>query len=363
MRYLPHTPEDIAEMLDATGARSLEDFFAVIPPECRRTRPMVLPEPMTEWELNAHIDELAGRMARQPRVLGLPGRRELRPFHPVGRRFPHVALRVRHLLHPLSARDEPGHAAGDLRVPDARLRACSAWRWPTPPCTTAPPPWPRRCSWRSASPGARRSRSRVPCTRSTGGWCGPTWSRPGSRCVELPFRADGRTDLEALGPEDRWRQSPCSRRTSSGASRTSRFGGAGARGRGAVRRHLYRAACLRAPQEPGQPGGRHRLRRRPEPRDSPLLRRAGAGDVRRQADARAQHARPPGGRNAGPGRAARVRAHPRHPRAAHPPGKGHLQHLHQQQPLRPHGGHLHGLPGRDRPARARAAQPRQAAST
>ena len=47
MRYLPHTPEEIAAMLEATGARTMDDFFAVIPPECRRTRPMVLPESMT----------------------------------------------------------------------------------------------------------------------------------------------------------------------------------------------------------------------------------------------------------------------------------------------------------------------------
>jgi glycine dehydrogenase subunit 1 len=66
MRYLPHTAEDIAEMLTVSGARSLEDFFAVIPPECRRSRPMVLAESLTEWELNAHIDALAGRMAVAP---------------------------------------------------------------------------------------------------------------------------------------------------------------------------------------------------------------------------------------------------------------------------------------------------------
>jgi glycine dehydrogenase subunit 1 len=66
MRYLPHTTEDIAQMLQATGARSLEDFFSVIPAQCRRDRPMVLPEPLTEWELNAHIDELAGRSAAAP---------------------------------------------------------------------------------------------------------------------------------------------------------------------------------------------------------------------------------------------------------------------------------------------------------
>jgi len=66
MRYLPHTPEDIAEMLKVSGVRSLDDFFAVIPAECRRSRPMVLAEPLTEWELNAHIDALAGRMAVAP---------------------------------------------------------------------------------------------------------------------------------------------------------------------------------------------------------------------------------------------------------------------------------------------------------
>jgi len=66
MRYLPHTPEDIAEMLEVSGTPSLDDFFAVIPPECRRSRPMALAEPLTEWELNAHIDALAGRIAVAP---------------------------------------------------------------------------------------------------------------------------------------------------------------------------------------------------------------------------------------------------------------------------------------------------------
>jgi glycine dehydrogenase subunit 1 len=66
MRYLPHTPEDIAAMLTTVGAGSLEDFFAVIPVECRRSRPMKLPGPLTEWELNDHIDAVAGRMAAGP---------------------------------------------------------------------------------------------------------------------------------------------------------------------------------------------------------------------------------------------------------------------------------------------------------
>jgi glycine dehydrogenase subunit 1 len=66
MRYLPHTPEDVAEMLAAVGAASLEELFAAIPPECRRRAAMTLPEPLTEWELDGHIDRLAGRMAAAP---------------------------------------------------------------------------------------------------------------------------------------------------------------------------------------------------------------------------------------------------------------------------------------------------------
>ena len=66
MRYLPHTPEDVAEMLAAVGAGSLEELAAAIPPECRRRTEMKLPGPLTEWELDAHIDRLAGRMATAP---------------------------------------------------------------------------------------------------------------------------------------------------------------------------------------------------------------------------------------------------------------------------------------------------------
>lgn len=66
MRYLPHTQDDITAMLDAIGAASLDDLFAAIPPECRRTTDLNLPPPATEWELNAHADALAGQNAVAP---------------------------------------------------------------------------------------------------------------------------------------------------------------------------------------------------------------------------------------------------------------------------------------------------------
>jgi len=63
MRYLPHTPDDVASMLKAVGADSLEELFAGVPEACRRKDAWNLPEPLTEWELNAHMDRLAARMA------------------------------------------------------------------------------------------------------------------------------------------------------------------------------------------------------------------------------------------------------------------------------------------------------------
>ena len=66
MRYFPHTPEDITEMLEAVGVGSVEDLFATIPPECCRKSDLKLPEALSEWDLNRHIDELCGSMAVSP---------------------------------------------------------------------------------------------------------------------------------------------------------------------------------------------------------------------------------------------------------------------------------------------------------
>ena len=62
MRYLPHTQQDIKEMLEAIGVSSLEDLFSSIPRDCKRNGPMDLPDPMTEWELKEHMRALADEM-------------------------------------------------------------------------------------------------------------------------------------------------------------------------------------------------------------------------------------------------------------------------------------------------------------
>ena len=66
MRYLPHTEEDIADMLEQIGVDSLEALFASIPDNCLRKTDLDLPEAMTEWELNHHMNSQAETMAVCP---------------------------------------------------------------------------------------------------------------------------------------------------------------------------------------------------------------------------------------------------------------------------------------------------------
>ncbi|MGA9234715.1 MAG: glycine dehydrogenase, partial [Desulfobacterales bacterium] len=66
MRYLPHTPEDIADMLAQVGVENLDALFATIPKDCCCRLDMKLPQALTEWELNDHMDALAARTAVSP---------------------------------------------------------------------------------------------------------------------------------------------------------------------------------------------------------------------------------------------------------------------------------------------------------
>jgi glycine dehydrogenase subunit 1 len=89
MRYLPHTPEDISDMLQAVGVESLDDLFSTIPNDCRRKSDLNLPQAMTEWELNNHIDTLSGFMAVSP---------EYRVFMGAGSYEHYIPASVTHLL-------------------------------------------------------------------------------------------------------------------------------------------------------------------------------------------------------------------------------------------------------------------------
>ena len=62
IRYIPHTEEDIRKMLDALGLKKLEDLFQAVPKEYRLSKPLNLPEPLSEPDLLRHIQELQSPM-------------------------------------------------------------------------------------------------------------------------------------------------------------------------------------------------------------------------------------------------------------------------------------------------------------
>ena len=123
MGYLSLTDADRAEMLAAIGVSSIDELFEQIPPGVRFDRELDVPPALSELELVAHISDLAAT----ERALGcravVPRCRNVRPLRSVGRRRAALARGVPDRVHPVSARDEPGRAAGDLRVPDGHLRA------------------------------------------------------------------------------------------------------------------------------------------------------------------------------------------------------------------------------------------------
>ena len=117
MSFTPHTPEEIREMLAAIGVGSIGDLFRPIPKELR-ARSFDLPPGMSEFEMMARLQEMAG--AEPPRR-SVRRRRLLRPRHPRGGGPPGRPCRVLHRLYPLPARMLPGDLAGALRVPDRHL--------------------------------------------------------------------------------------------------------------------------------------------------------------------------------------------------------------------------------------------------
>jgi glycine dehydrogenase subunit 1 len=59
MRYLPHTKEDIESMLKVAGSSCLEELFNCIPDNLKTKNGIDIPESLTEWELNSHMEEIA----------------------------------------------------------------------------------------------------------------------------------------------------------------------------------------------------------------------------------------------------------------------------------------------------------------
>jgi glycine dehydrogenase subunit 1 len=59
MRYIPHTEEDIRQMLDGIGVKTVDDLFSEIPSDLRLKRDLDLPAALSESELLRNLKELA----------------------------------------------------------------------------------------------------------------------------------------------------------------------------------------------------------------------------------------------------------------------------------------------------------------
>ena len=104
MRYIPHTEEDIRQMLEAVGVDSVKELFATVPDSVRLQRPLNLPSALSETELVKELKRLAAANATCETHLSFLGGGEP-AFHPCGSRSSYLAQRILHRLHPLPAGD------------------------------------------------------------------------------------------------------------------------------------------------------------------------------------------------------------------------------------------------------------------
>ena len=64
-KYIPHTPDDIRQMLDKIGVNSIDDLFADIPESVRLQKEYELPEAMSEEEIRAYFKALGEQNQQQ----------------------------------------------------------------------------------------------------------------------------------------------------------------------------------------------------------------------------------------------------------------------------------------------------------
>lgn len=64
MKYLPHSPQDIEEMLAVVGVKSLDELYAEVPEELKLHRTLNIPKAKSEIEVRRIIGDLAARNAR-----------------------------------------------------------------------------------------------------------------------------------------------------------------------------------------------------------------------------------------------------------------------------------------------------------
>ena len=168
--YLSLTDADREAMLEAIGVASVDELFAQIPAGVRFERALDVPPALSG--AGARAASRGARRAQRPhgaRAL-VPRRRGSTTTTSPRSSTRALPGRVPDGVHAVPAGDEPGRAAGDLRVPDRDLRAHRRWTCRTRRATTAPRSPPTRASSPSITRAARRSCSPRRSTRRCARW-------------------------------------------------------------------------------------------------------------------------------------------------------------------------------------------------
>ena len=123
-RYTAVTPEDLEQMLAAIGVASIDELFDQIPDGGAAAPRSWSCPPGCPSRTSTRTCSSSRAATRQRRGRDhVPRRRHVRPLRPRGHRHAARALGVPDAVHALPAGDQPGRAAGDVRVPDRDLRA------------------------------------------------------------------------------------------------------------------------------------------------------------------------------------------------------------------------------------------------
>ena len=96
--YIPSTKEERRKMLAETGYKDIRSLFADVPDAVYLDKPLNLPAGMSEMQVRAKMQELAGK-------------NRLRPLHSFHCKIHHRQGRICNQLHALPGGNEPGYPA------------------------------------------------------------------------------------------------------------------------------------------------------------------------------------------------------------------------------------------------------------
>jgi glycine dehydrogenase subunit 1 len=138
MAFIPHTPDDVARMLELIGVQSIEDLFDEIPAELR-AGVLGVPPPMGEMEVGRLLSERAASDGRPLNFIGAGAYEHHIPA-------PVWAITTRGEFYSAYTPYQAEASQGTLQLIyeyQSMMCALTGMGYRMPRCTTARRPWPK----------------------------------------------------------------------------------------------------------------------------------------------------------------------------------------------------------------------------